>query len=217
MARQIGESNRVTRIAQDGGTHVDGKKAATETGTFLGEFPYVRFGSGPENLVILPGITLDNEPPNRFAAWTYRLGFGRFARDYTVYVINRRRGMPPECTTRDMAQDYARVIEGELGPSHLIGFSTGGSIAQYVALDHPGALRSLILVVSACRLSEAGREICERWQTLAVLAQEEHGEEFSPDVEERLRAERPAGFTVARHTMTVDNRRCGGRFARNAE
>jgi pimeloyl-ACP methyl ester carboxylesterase len=82
-------------------------------------------------------------------------------------VINRRRGMPPGYSTRDMAQDYARVIEGELGPSHLMGFSTGGSIAQYVALDHPGALRSLILVVSACRLSEEGREICVRWQALA--------------------------------------------------
>jgi pimeloyl-ACP methyl ester carboxylesterase len=167
MARQTGESNRATRIAQDGGTDVDGKKAATETGTFLGEFPYVRIGNGRENLVILPGITLENEPPNRIAAWTYRLGFGRFAKNYSVYVINRRRGMPPGYSTRDMAQDYARVIEGELGPSHLMGFSTGGSIAQYVALDHPGALRSLILVVSACRLSEEGREICERWQALA--------------------------------------------------
>ncbi len=179
MARQIGESNPATRIAQDEGTHVDGKKAATETGTFLGEFPYVRFGSGQEKLVILPGITLDNEPPNRFAAWTYRLGFGRFARDYSVYVINRRRGMPPGYSTRDMAQDYARVIEGELGPSHLIGFSTGGSTAQYIALDHPGALRSLILVVSACRLSEEGREICERWR---VLAQEGRWRELRADM-----------------------------------
>jgi pimeloyl-ACP methyl ester carboxylesterase len=167
MARQTGESNKATRITQDGGTNVIGDRATTETGTFLGEFPYVRFGSGPENMVILPGITLDNEPANRFAAWTYRLGFGRFARDYSVYVINRRRGMPPGYSTQGMAQDYARVIEGELGPSHLIGFSTGGSIAQYVALDHPGALRSLVLVVSACRLSEEGRKTCERWQALA--------------------------------------------------
>jgi pimeloyl-ACP methyl ester carboxylesterase len=110
---------------------------------------------------------LDNEPPSRFAAWTYRLGFSRFARDYTVYVINRRRGMPPGYSTRDMAQDYARVIEGELGTSHVMGFSTGGSIAQYVALDHPGALQSLVLIVSACRLSEEGRKTCQRWQALA--------------------------------------------------
>jgi pimeloyl-ACP methyl ester carboxylesterase len=167
MTRQTGESNTASRITQDGGTNVIADRAATETGTFLGEFPYVRFGSGPENMVILPGITLDNEPPNRFAAWTYRLGFGRFAREYTLCVINRRRGMPPGYSTRDMARDYARVIESELGTSHLIGFSTGGSIAQYVALDHPGALQSLVLVVSACRLSEEGRKMCQRWQALA--------------------------------------------------
>jgi pimeloyl-ACP methyl ester carboxylesterase len=167
MANTNGESNRAPRIAQDGGTDVDGKSAATESGTFLGEFPYVRFGSGPENLVILPGLTLENTPPNRIAAWTYRLGFGRFARDYTVYVINRRLGMPSGYTTRDMAADYAAVLEQELGPSHIMGFSTGGDIAQYVAIDHPASVRSLVLVVSACRLSEEGRGICERWQTLA--------------------------------------------------
>jgi pimeloyl-ACP methyl ester carboxylesterase len=146
---------------------VDGKSAATETGTFLGEFPYVRIGKGPKNLVILPGTTLENEPPNRFAAWTYRLGFGRFAKGYTVYVINRRRGMPPGYTTRDMAADYAAVLEQELGPSHVMGFSTGGEIAQYVAIDDAAPVSSLILVVSACRLSVTGREICERWQALA--------------------------------------------------
>jgi pimeloyl-ACP methyl ester carboxylesterase len=143
------------------------RKAAMETGTFLEEFPYVRIGNGQENLVILPGLTLENEPPSWIAAWTYRLGFGRFARDYTLYVINRRRGMPPGYTTQDMAVDYAAVLQQELGPSHIMGFSTGGDIAQYVAIDHPASVRSLILVVSACRLSEEGREICERWRALA--------------------------------------------------
>ena len=90
-----GSSTR-TPVDEIGGTNMTTKKPATETGTFLGEFPYVRLGNGPENLVILPGIsTLENEPPNRLAAWTYRLGFGRFAEGRTVYVINRRRGMPP--------------------------------------------------------------------------------------------------------------------------
>jgi len=137
-----------------------------QRGHFLGEYPYVRFGSGRENLVILPGITLENEPPNRLAAWTYRLGFGRFARAYTVYVISRRRGMPLGYSTQDMAQDYARMIESELGTSHVMGFSTGGAIAQDVALDHPEVVRSLLLIVSACRLSEEGRETCQRWQAL---------------------------------------------------
>ena len=79
------------------------KRPTVETGTFLVEFPYVRVGNGPQNLLILPGITLENEPPNRLAAWTYRLGFGHFARNYTVYVINRKPDMPPGYTTQDMA------------------------------------------------------------------------------------------------------------------
>ena len=145
--------------------------SSTETGTFPGGLSYVRFGSGPENLVILPGITLDNEPPGRLVAWMHRLGFGRFAGGYTVYVINRRRGMPTGYTTQDMAADYARVLKEELGPSHVMGFSTGGSIAQYVAIDHPEAVRSLILVVTACRLSAEGRRTCERWWSLTRAGQ----------------------------------------------
>jgi pimeloyl-ACP methyl ester carboxylesterase len=155
------------------------KRPAVETGTFLGEFPYVRVGNGPQNLLILPGITLENEPPNRLAAWTYRLGFGRFARDHTVYVINRKRGMPPGYTTQDMAADYARVIEGELGSSRIMGFSTGGSIAQYVAIECPEAVRSLVLIVSASRLSEEGRVICMLWQ---ALAREERWHELRADM-----------------------------------
>lgn len=139
---------------------------AAETRTVLGEFPYVRLGNGVQNLVILPGITLNNGSPNRFAAWTYRLGFGRFDRDHSVYVVGRRRGMTAGYTTQDMAADYARLLVSEIGPSHVMGFSTGGSIAQYATIDHPEAVLSLALIVSASRLSEEGRETCERWRVL---------------------------------------------------
>jgi acetyl esterase/lipase len=60
-----------------------------------------------------------------------------------------------------------------------MGFSTGGSIAQYVALACPGAVRSLVLIVSASRLSEEGRETCKRWQ---ALAREERWHELRADM-----------------------------------
>jgi pimeloyl-ACP methyl ester carboxylesterase len=166
-ARSVDGSSTGTPVDEIGDTSMTTKKPATETGTFPGELPYVRLGNGPENLVILPGITLENEPPNRLAAWTYRLGFGRFAEGHTVYLINRRRDMPSGYTTQDMAAEYARVMEEELGPSRVMGFSTGGSIAQYVALDHPELVQRLVLIVTASRLSEEGRETCERWRKLA--------------------------------------------------
>jgi pimeloyl-ACP methyl ester carboxylesterase len=141
-------------VDETGGTNVTTNK--WETGTFLGEFHYVRFGNGREYLVILPGMTLENEPPNRLSARTYRLGVGRFAEGHTVYVINRRRNLPPHYTTREMAADYARVTEEELGSSSVMGFSTGGPIAQHVAMDHPGLGRRLwpsSSVPPACRRS----------------------------------------------------------------
>lgn len=99
---------------------------------------------------------------NEFAAWTYRLGFGRFARDYTVYVI--KRGMSPGHTMQDMAADYVRAIEGALDPSHVMGFSIGGAIAQYFALDCPETKSALQLtgplavarsVIDARRIQES--------------------------------------------------------------
>jgi hypothetical protein len=64
--RSVDGSSTGTPVDEIGGTDVSTRKR--ETGTFLGEFPYVRFGNGPEDLMILPGITLENEPPGPTAS-----------------------------------------------------------------------------------------------------------------------------------------------------
>jgi (E)-2-((N-methylformamido)methylene)succinate hydrolase len=58
--------------------------------------------------------------------------------------------------------DLARPIAGALTePAHLVGFSLGALIAQRIALDAPGRVRSLTLVSSVARRSAEERAAVE--------------------------------------------------------
>jgi len=66
------------------------------------------------------------------------MGYGSLKDDYTVYVVLRKPGLPHGYTLKDMADDYAAMIREEFGgPIDVIGVSTGGSIVQHFAADHP--------------------------------------------------------------------------------
>ena len=60
-----------------------------------------------------------------------------------------RRIQPVLYTLSDMAGDTAGLIR-ELGiePAHVVGASMGGMIAQTLAAEHPGAVRSLVSIMS---------------------------------------------------------------------
>ena len=78
----------------------------------------------------------------------------RFAADCTTIVPDHRgtgsssrprSGYTIEALAADMAGLVRRV---GLGPAHVVGSSTGGAIAQVMALDHPDTVRSMVLVSS---------------------------------------------------------------------
>jgi pimeloyl-ACP methyl ester carboxylesterase len=52
------------------------------------------------------------------------------------------------------------------GPVSILGTSTGGSIAQQFAIDHPRLVRRLVLTATACRLSPHGQEVQRRFAEL---------------------------------------------------
>ena len=109
---------------------------------------YVRFGTGKQALVILPGLGDGLQTVKGTAlpmAWMYRI----FAKEFTVYMFSRKHPLPHGYTTREMARDLRDAME-KLGISQadVLGVSMGGMIAQYLAIDYPEKVRKLILAVT---------------------------------------------------------------------
>jgi len=121
--------------------------------------PYLKIGQGPP-LVMVPGLTPDHDVPE---GWQRRLAVASarpLARDFTVYVINRKRGLQPGESMSDIAGHLANAIEHDLGqPVFLQGTSTGGSVVLQLAVDRPDLVRRLVVVAAAYRLGPRGREL----------------------------------------------------------
>jgi aminoacrylate hydrolase len=83
-----------------------------------------------------------------------------FARDHFVVLPDQRgtgQSSRPESgyTIAQLAADVAALLTSlELGPAHVIGTSTGGAIAQVLALDHAALVRSTTLASSFARADD---------------------------------------------------------------
>jgi pimeloyl-ACP methyl ester carboxylesterase len=121
--------------------------------------PYLKIGHGPP-LVMVPGLTPEHDVPR---GWQRRIVLSAarpLARDFTVYVINRKRGLQPGESMSDIAAHLASAIEHDLGqPVFLQGTSTGGSVALQLAVDRHDLVRRLVVVAAAYRLGPRGREL----------------------------------------------------------
>jgi pimeloyl-ACP methyl ester carboxylesterase len=116
---------------------------------------------------MLPGLAFDNGAPTSADARLYAWSMRRLAAGRTVTVLRRPRGIanavPHDLSTADIADLYAEALAAEPGPFDVLGLSTGGLIAQHLALRHPGLVRRLVLAVTGARIAPAGREICQAW------------------------------------------------------
>ena len=76
------------------------------------------------------------------------------------------------------ATDMAELLRHlDTGPSHIVGSSTGGAIAQMMALEHPDVVRSLTLVSSWARADEFFRQqFVVRRRTLVELGPEAYSD-----------------------------------------
>ena len=131
-----------------------------KTGYSENGLPYFRVGDCSRNLVVFDGLNFENKPPSGLQLRFVKGDYKELAKLFTVYSVGRKPNLPRGYTTRDMANDYAEMIRNELEyPVDVIGLSTGGTIAQYFALDHPELVRHLVLASTGYRLKETGKQL----------------------------------------------------------
>jgi pimeloyl-ACP methyl ester carboxylesterase len=136
-------------------------------GTFKNGIPYLRFGSGPQTLLLLAGGP-GNSVPRGAGASGFTRGMSAFTGEYTIYLVTRKSHLPEGYSTRNMADDYAELIRQAFG-GHVdvvVGASYGGLIAQHLAANYPDLFGHLVIAMSAHRISDAAKKIDARYAEL---------------------------------------------------
>ena len=131
------------------------------------QMDYIRFGSGRQPLIILPGLG-DGLQTVKGTALPMAFMYREFAKDFTVYAFSRKNDLPAGYTTRDMARDQGLAMaQLGIGCADIFGVSMGGMIAQWLAIDYPEKVKKLILTVTSARPNPILTESIGEWVSLA--------------------------------------------------
>ncbi len=126
---------------------------------------YITFGKGIKPLIMIQGLNTRGIKGSALPlAYMYRI----FAKDYKIYLFDRRSNVEEGITVRDMASDIAAAMD-TLGLKHadVLGVSQGGMIAQYLAIDRPELVSKLALAVTLSRNNDTVENVISGWIKMA--------------------------------------------------
>ena len=129
------------------------------------QFDYITFGNGTKPLVMIQGL---NTRGIKGAALSLSYMYRIFAKDYKVYLFDRRSVVQDGITVRDMALDIAIAMD-TLGIKNadVFGVSQGGMIAQYLAIDRPELVKKLVLAVTLSQNNDTVKQVVSNWIEMA--------------------------------------------------
>ena len=125
------------------------------------QIDYITFGTGDKSLIMIQGL---NTRGLKGAGLSLALMYRIFAKEYKVYLFDRRPNVWEEITVRDFAKDIALAMD-ELGivNADVWGVSQGGMIAQYLAIDRPDLVHKLVLAVTLSRNNDTVKTVIRSW------------------------------------------------------
>jgi pimeloyl-ACP methyl ester carboxylesterase len=124
----------------------------------MGAIPWAATGTGPP-VVVLAGLSPHTGVAGDVFVRSVLAPVRQLTRRRRVYVLNRHRHLPDGLTMTALAAEHADALRSFAEPVDVIGLSTGGSIAQQLAADHPDTIHRLVLISTACRLGPVGRSL----------------------------------------------------------
>jgi len=126
------------------------------------DMDYISFGKGDKTLVMIPGLS-DGLKTVKGMAIVMAMMYKCFANSHMVYVLSRKNHLEEGYSTRDMAADYKTAMEMiGISKADIIGFSQGGMIAQYIAIDYPELVGKLVLAVTLSKQNETVQKVIGR-------------------------------------------------------
>ncbi len=138
-------------------------KATLQTDRFA--MDYCRFGEGPRQMLILPGLSLTPVVPLEDLLKNI---LRKFLPKYTVYVFDRRKDPPEGYSMRDLAEDIAEAcFRLGLKDLYLFGSSQGGMAALFLAGKYPELVRKMALGSASIRTTEGLYRNISEWIRLA--------------------------------------------------
>lgn len=130
------------------------------------QMDYISFGRGAKSMIMIQGLNTNGiRGSGLMLSFMYRL----FAKDYTVYLFDRRADVPDGITVRDLAADVALAMDAlNLSGADVLGVSQGGMIAQYLAIDRPDLVHKLVLAVTLSRSNATLTQAIDAWIRLTL-------------------------------------------------
>ena len=125
------------------------------------QLDYIRFGKGQKSLIMIQGLNTNGIKGSSLPlAWMYRV----FAKEYTVYLFDRRATVTDGITIKELAADVAGAMDAlGITKADIFGVSQGGMIAQYLAIDRPDLVNKLVLAVTLARNNDTVKVVIQNW------------------------------------------------------